>query len=143
MNESGIAVWPIGAFEQHSHHMPLNTDNLITKYFAKIIADPFGACFLPVLSFETSLEHPGFRGSITLNPELLIQVINNMANELEKQNFKYCLIINGHGGNHSIAPAVRYINRRDGKIKLLLVEPWDFGELSKETEIHSDKMETS
>ncbi|MCJ8332583.1 MAG: creatininase family protein, partial [Lentisphaeria bacterium] len=143
LNESGIVVWPIGAFEQHGYHMPLNTDNIQAEYFGKYLAKRLDAALLPALPFGTSLEHAGFRGSITLSPELMMGMVAHMADELEAQNFHTLIIMNGHGGNFSIAPKVREINRQDRPIKILIVRPWEHTTAFSGNEIHSGEFETS
>src|SRR5690606_27246778 len=103
--EGGIAVWPVGAFEQHGRHLPLMTDNLLATYFGRRLAADLDAVLLPTLPFGTSLEQAGFRGSITLTPEILMALVRQMADELEAQNFTRLVILSGHGGNFSLYPA--------------------------------------
>ncbi len=145
LNESGIAVWSIGAQEQHGHHLPLETDTLQAQYFARYAAETLGACLLPGLPYGTSLEHAGFRGSITLTPDLLMALTRQMADELEAQSFTRLIIVNGHGGNFSLFPAVREINRQDRNIKIIIACPWEFRDRSKKEvpEIHAGETETS
>ena len=144
LNESGIAILPIGATEQHGGHLPLNTDTLTASYFAEFTAQKLDAMLLPAMPFGTSLEHAGFRGSISLKPEVLISFIQNIADELEAQNIRILIIMNGHGGNFAMAPAVRQINRQDRNIKILIINCWEFQNLKTEQpEVHSGEGETS
>ncbi len=146
LHESGIAVWPIGSFEQHGHHLPLATDDLQVGYFARFVAEELGAALLPVLPFGNALEHAGFRGTITLTPELLMALVEHIATELEAQNFHTLLVMNGHGGNFALAPKVRQLNRQDRPIKLILVNYWEHFPPVAETmglEVHSGERETS
>lgn len=145
-----LCVLPIGAFEQHSRHLPLQTDNFKVEYFARFIAGELGAALLPTLNYGTSLEQSGFAGTITLRAETLMHIIRDIASEVEGQGFKVLIILNGHGGNFALAPAVRDINRRDGKLKVLLVnyyEHFDHSVLEGPkrglTDIHSGEFETS
>ena len=73
-----ILILPVGAMEQHSAHLPLATDNIQVMHFADLLARDLDAALLPGLSICTSLEHTGFRGSFTLRPETLMQIINNI-----------------------------------------------------------------
>jgi creatinine amidohydrolase/Fe(II)-dependent formamide hydrolase-like protein/GNAT superfamily N-acetyltransferase len=118
-------VWGIGSFEQHSRHLPLCTDALVADYFARMIAEHLDGALLPTLDFGTSLEQTGFRGTITLRPETLMQVVRDVAGEVESQGFSHLVILNGHGGNHCLAPVVRDINRVDRDLKILLVHFWE------------------
>ena len=144
LNENGIAVLPMGATEQHGSHLPLNTDTITAEYFAEFAAKELNAMLLPPMPYGTSLEHAGFRGSISLKPEILIGFIQNLADELEAQNIRIFIIMNGHGGNFAMGPAVRQINRQDRNIKILIINCWEFQSLKTiEPEVHSGEGETS
>ncbi len=144
LNESGIAIMPMGATEQHGSHLPLNTDTLTAGYFAEYVAKELQAMLLPPMPFGTSLEHAGFRGTISLKPEVLISFIQNITDELEAQNIRFFIIMNGHGGNFAMSPAVRQINRQDRKIKVLIINCWEFQSHStKQPEVHAGEGETS
>jgi creatinine amidohydrolase/Fe(II)-dependent formamide hydrolase-like protein/GNAT superfamily N-acetyltransferase len=145
-----LLVFPIGAFEQHDAHLPLNTDIVNVDYFSRIITETFDAALLPTQGIATSLEHMGFRGSFSLKPETLMQIVRDIADEAERQNFKILIIVNGHGGNICLAPVCRDINRLDRKIKILLVNPFEFAdkgitESSQKSllDIHAGESETS
>jgi creatinine amidohydrolase/Fe(II)-dependent formamide hydrolase-like protein/N-acetylglutamate synthase-like GNAT family acetyltransferase len=149
-HQGGICVWSIGAFEQHSTHLPLNTDNIQADYFAKLVAEEFNAALLPNIPYGTSLEHSGFRGTISLKPETLMTIVRDIADEVEKQNFKIMIIINSHGGNFFLVPVVRDINRMDRNLKIILVAPYDFipnntfeKESATQYDIHASESETS
>lgn len=145
-HESGLAVWPIGAFEQHGHHLPLASDNLLAEHFARRLAAELGAALLPLLPFGSSLEHTGFRGTLTLSPELQMALVRHMAGELQAQNFTRLVIVSGHGGNFGLYPAARAINREDRPLKVLVADVGDHmvragGRI--EGDLHSGELETS
>jgi len=116
-----MCVFAVGSFEQHSVHLPLATDVIQVDYFARFIAGELGAALLPTLPYGTSLEHTGFAGSLSLRPETLMQVVRDIADEVERQGFTTMILLNGHGGNFALLPAVRDINRMNRKLKILLV----------------------
>jgi creatinine amidohydrolase len=133
--------------------MPLVTDALIAGETARRIASELDAALLPVLPYGTSLEHAGFRGSFTLRPETLMQTIRDLADEAEKQGFRYMVVVNGHGGNFCLVPVIRDINRCDRPLKILLVPIGGFRPAAapgasderapREMDIHSGESETS
>ncbi|MBA2482348.1 MAG: GNAT family N-acetyltransferase [Planctomycetes bacterium] len=121
-----VCILPIGACEQHSTFLPLATDTIHAEYFARMLAEDLDAALLPALPIGTSLEHAGFRGSISLRPETMMQVIRDLADELERQRFRVLILLNGHGGNFCLGPVARDINRMDRQLKILLVNHWEF-----------------
>lgn len=116
-----IAVLPVGSIEQHAAHLPLCTDNVIAEECARFLAEELDAALLPPLCYGTSFEHTGFRGSVSLRPETFMAVVRDLAEEVERQNFRILLVVNGHGGNFSLNPVCRDWNRRDHALKILLV----------------------
>ncbi len=148
-HESPICIMPIGSFEQHGSHLPLATDWLLAGAIAKELAKELDAALLPTLPFGTSLEHAGFHGTFSLKPETLMQIVRDVADEAERSGFKYLLVVNGHGGNHCLIPAIRRINREDRPIKLLHLYTAQArpsaGSAPKENflDIHAGEQETS
>lgn len=146
----GVCVLPVGSFEQHGAHLPLATDILCAEFFAEMLAQELPAALLPALPFGTCMEHSGFRGSVSLRPETLMQIVRDVADEMERQQFRALVIVNGHGGNFALGPVVRDINRRDRPLKLLLVDWWEQAQRGAVLEggdrgldFHAGEMETS
>lgn len=143
-----ICVLPVGSFEQHGSHLPIATDNLQAELYGRMIAESLDAALLPTLAFGTCGEHGGFRGSFTLRPETMMQIVRDLADEVQRQGFNILIILNAHGGNFSLGPVVRDINRADRPLKILLTRAWEFrsAELAPEgsgMDIHAGEQETS
>ena len=145
-----LCVLPVGSFEQHSSHLPLATDDIQVDYFGRFVARELGAALLPTLNYGTSLEHSGFQGTVSLRPETLMQVVRDIANEVERQGFTTMILLNGHGGNFALAPVARDINRLNRKLKILLVswyDCWDDKLLESKAlgklDVHAGEGETS
>lgn len=149
-HEGSVCVLPVGSFEQHGPHLPLATDILCADYFARTLAGDLGAALLPALPFGTCREHSGFRGSVSLRPETLMQTLRDVAGEMERQQFRVLVVVNGHGGNFALGPVVRDINHANGSLKVLLVDWWEHAQGQSVLEagalgldLHAGEMETS
>ena len=145
-----VIILPVGAFEQHGGHMPLDTDSLLAEYYCRWLAESIDAALLPALRFGTSMEHRGFRGSISLRPETLMQVVRDIADEVELQGFRILVVASFHGGNHCLVPVIRDINRSDRSLKVLHFfsgDHWPHGSTQAAREgcldMHAGEAETS
>ena len=119
-----LAVLPIGATEQHGSYLPLATDSLEAEAVARRVAERLDAFLLPVLPFSNSEAHAGFRGSVSLSPSTLLTVVKELALDLIGQGFRYVVLLNMHGGNLVLRPAVREINRSTDAGRALFVQPF-------------------
>ena len=145
-----ICILPVGAFEQHGPHLPLATDALVAEDLARAVAEELNAALLPAQPFGTSLEQTGFKGTFTLRPETLMRIVRDLADEAEAQGFRIMVVVNGHGGNHCLLPAIRDINRSNRTLKILLLYiadyRYDVGAADRapgEMDIHAGENETS
>jgi len=139
-----IAVMGYGSFEQHSSHLPLLTDCIEVEYFARHVAEDLDAALLPTMDFGTCMEHSAFRGSISLRPETVMQIVRDVAAQLEQQNFRFLVLVNGHGGNFSLQPPARDINSQNRPLKIVLANWWEFCDPKlASNEVHAGEWETS
>lgn len=148
-HDGDVCVWAVASFEQHSVHLPLACDTIEADYFSDYVAQELGAARFPTLPIGTSLEMTAFKGTLTFKPELLMQIVRNIVDEAERQGFTIMVLINGHGGNFSLAPVVRDINRMNRPIKVILANFWEFSDpehypdKSHGPNFHSAEWETS
>ncbi len=140
-HRTDILVLPVGSMEQHGSHLPLNTDQTVAEYTARIVAEHFDAALLPCIAVANSLEHTGFRGSFSLRPETLMQIIRDIADEAESQGFRFLIVVNSHGGNFALGPVCRDINRADRRIKLILHQAFSYADPSRLEAIRQGKMD--
>lgn len=142
--DTRIAILPIGAIEQHGRHLPLGTDWLIANEWAKRLGEQLNAFVLPALPYGNSQEHMGFAGTITLRPQTLAMIIEDIVLSLRHHGFRRVVIVSAHGGNWIIKPTIRDLNFRYPDMSII----WADGALPGEKEripedIHSGRSETS
>src|SRR3989339_546977 len=117
-----IAFLPVGACEQHFGLLPLNSDIRQSERLARDIASAFDSYLLPPLPFGTSLENTGAAGTLTLMPETLAAIIDDLVDCLYRQGFEIVVIVNSHGGNFVLRPAVRKINYKNPGRKTIFID---------------------
>ena len=95
------AILPLGSTEQHGDHLPFSTDTLIAEYISGIIAQKANMVLLPSIFYGVSYEHdPLFNISVDYN--VLADLISNIGYSLSKQGINRLFVINGHHGNIGI-----------------------------------------
>mgnify|MGYP001032366915 CR=1 FL=1 len=101
MTDNDLIIFPVGSIEEHGPHNPLGTDYLIAKKAAYDIGTKVNAPVAPVMPIGNASNLMGFPGTVTLDPELLRNVLLQVCEGFIKQGAKRFLFINGHGGNTS------------------------------------------
>jgi creatinine amidohydrolase len=136
------ALLGIGSVEQHSLHLPVDTDYAIAKAAAPRIAEALGAFALHALPYSVCLEHHGFPATVILKPLTLRAMVYDIAESLGLWGVRRLVLVNFHGGNFILNPAAREWNM-DGKSPAII--PVDFyGGLSDMgRNLHSCEVETS
>jgi len=119
------AVLPVGSVEQHGEHCPLGTDSLTADAVAKGVAERLKALCLPPVWFGVSRHHMDFAGSITVRPEVLSQLVEDILSSLVHHGIQKILIVNGHGGNTAaINTACLRVRERFPRVFLAQSSAW-------------------
>mgnify|MGYP001169824048 CR=1 FL=1 len=109
-----LAFLPIGATEQHGHHLPLNTDGIIAEALASELSKRFEPSYcVPLLPYSASFEHADFPGCISLRIHTFTAVVTDIVHSLKRSGISNIVIINGHGGNHLLRNIVQELNAED------------------------------
>jgi len=113
----GVCLLPIGVFEKHGPHLPLGTDVMASRAVAVGAAQEEYAVVFPWYYFGQINEARHEPGCVSIRPELLNVLLENMCDEISRNGFDKILIVNGHGGN---------INWLNFFLETLLADPRDY-----------------
>jgi creatinine amidohydrolase len=101
--ERTVVILPVGSVEQHGNHLPLGTDTILAHAAALAAASAAGdTVVLPPPWYGFSAHHMRFAGSVTLRPEILIGLCEDIVASVVAHRFRRILIVNGHGGNGGV-----------------------------------------
>lgn len=131
--ESGaIILLPVGQVEEHGPHLPVGTDCHISTAVAEAVAKEASREF-PVLVLPTLWTGYSGRdlfnwpGTLSLPPEVMIAVLENICVSLNRSGFKKVVVLNSHGHHIGIARvAARKVADRCDSV-VVLTDTWKMG----------------
>lgn len=145
-----IAVVGIGAIEQHGRHLPVGTDFLIAREVSRAVAAELDAWVLPPIPVSLSECHGPMEGTVWLKPATLASVLRDVARSVEAQGVRLLAVLNCHGGNFILEPAIEQLNLELPRLRIVLL-PEVIAEVPGEppifetgrAEVHAGEGETS
>ncbi|RBY81765.1 mycofactocin biosynthesis peptidyl-dipeptidase MftE [Geodermatophilus sp. TF02-6] len=104
-----LLLVPLGAVEQHGHHLPLGTDTTVACAVAEAAVDvldsrvpdgrvPDGVLLAPALAYGASGEHEDFPGTVSIGTDALTGLLVEYGRSACRWADRLVLV-NGHGGN--------------------------------------------
>jgi creatinine amidohydrolase len=135
--ENVVIIQPIGAIEQHGHHLPVAVDSAISLgVLGKALGqldNSIPAYALPALYYGKSNEHFGFPGTITLSAQTLLSVIKEVALSIYHSGFRKLVLMNSHGGQPQIIEiAARDIHQENPDFQIFPFFTWRVPNIAKE-----------
>lgn len=147
---SGVAVLPVGSFEQHGDHLPLITDTVVASLIAQRVADAYDLFLLPPITVSCSHEHEGFAGTVSISATTLTAVIDDIRASLARAGIDKLVLVNGHGGNYVLSNIVQQANTTGPHVALFPGrEDWNIArdhaglETTSHADMHGGELETS
>jgi creatinine amidohydrolase len=134
--ENLTVLLPVGAVEQHGHHLPMGTDHLIPTAICKEIATRIPAVVaVPIAYGYKSQPRMGggnhFCGTTSLDGSTLTAVVRDVIKELARHGVKQLAVMNGHCENlffiiEGVDLALREL-RYEGitDLKIVRLDYWD------------------
>jgi creatinine amidohydrolase len=99
-----VVAIPFGAVEDHGPHLPLSTDNdILEAVLAEAGRRAQGDLLVtPTIPFGLDEHHMDFPGTISVDMEVCLAYVSQVAISVARHGFTHIFIVNGHGSNQSI-----------------------------------------
>jgi creatinine amidohydrolase len=124
LTEKDIVMIPIASLEQHGPHLPLSTDTIQAEEVARRAGERAQVLYTPCVWMGYSPQHmyePGQgTGTITIRPQVLLDLYYDIARSLIHHGFNHLVFVNNHGSNTKIIdPLLRRIRYDTGAFVVL------------------------
>lgn len=134
IKQGAAAIFPLGSTEEHGPHA-LTGDYMEAEEIAVRAARQTGDVVFPCLPFGYSEYFRHYPGTVTLQHETVVRVVEDVLDCLMEQGFSHIVLLNGHKGNDpALMQLLRHIRRKTGRL-IPIVSPLGFGltpEITKE-----------
>lgn len=96
-----VAILPLGATEQHGHHLPLGVDVMLAEGLARLVAEETGALLLPAMPFGYSWVWRDIPGTVSVQQHNVETIVKDVAHSVSRYGIELLVLINGHEANSS------------------------------------------
>lgn len=128
---------PIGALEQHGHHMSMNPDVLLPTAMAERVAQKIGGLVAPAIAYGYKSQQKSgggnhMPGTTSLDGHTLTCTIKDVLKELARHGVRKVAMINGHYENsmfivEGVDLAIRELGWEGVKdFRVVVLSYWDF-----------------
>ena len=103
LKSARLGLVPVGSLEQHGPHLGMAADAVQSYEFTKKLAEAVypKAVMTAAITFGVSAHHMAFPGTVSIRPDTLIALAEDIALSLTRHGVTHVLFVNGHGGNQS------------------------------------------
>jgi creatinine amidohydrolase len=112
----GVCLVPLSVVERHGHHLPMGTDTYIGRTVCDRAAAIEPAIVFPDYVFTQIPEARHLAGTIAIDGELMIKLLDNVCREIARNGLKKIALVSAHGGNRglvSLFPMLQLYQPRD------------------------------
>lgn len=106
--DGSVLVVPVGSIEQHGHHLPVGTDTVLVEAVTSTAVERLEdvpVLVTPPVWSGYSPHHLSLGGTLSLEFETLLHVVEQVATTGLANGFDAVLLVNGHGGNVPLVTA--------------------------------------
>jgi creatinine amidohydrolase len=152
--ERRVVLIPVGTIEQHGHHLPIDTDNVIADSICDMASKraPADLVLAPLIPYGYNAHTMGFPGTVSISPTTFVAYCFDVCASLARHEFKYLLLVNGHGSNQHLCEAAARQVVVETRARCATLSWWslvtDVIQERRESEFpggtgHADEVETS
>ncbi|MEN9804541.1 MAG: hypothetical protein RIS41_1388 [Actinomycetota bacterium] len=140
--DSPVLLVPVGSFEQHGPHLPLDTDTLIAVRLARSsqerLTDPRDVDTMvgPSITVSASGEHQGFVGTLSIGTDATTLTLVELVRSADWAHG--VVFVNGHGGNAEALDRARRVFANENR-HVLIWSP----SATADDDAHAGRTETS
>ncbi|PWG61382.1 creatininase [Sediminicurvatus halobius] len=136
---NAVVLLPVGALEQHGHHLPMNVDVLLPTAVCERVAQRTGALVAPAVHYGYKSQQKSgggnhYPGTTSLDGVTVIRTVQDIIRELARHGVRRLAILNGHFENsmfvvEGIDLALRELHYAGVEgFRVMTLSYWDFAE---------------
>ncbi|MEX2645958.1 MAG: creatininase family protein [Gaiellaceae bacterium] len=91
-----IAIVPLGSIEAHGPQLPINTDSLLSRHVAHMVAERLGNALVAHTMPLGYLPRMTFPGSISVPVEVVLEVLRSYCTALQRDGFRTVVLLPMH-----------------------------------------------
>lgn len=95
----GVAVIPLASIESHGPHLALGSDTHCLEYVVGLVVQNETVAILPTVQYSYVASARTLPGAIHIRSDLLMEVVENICDEIHRNDFQKIVLLHGHGGN--------------------------------------------
>lgn len=126
IEDTDLAILPVGVCEAHGPHLPLGTDFLIPEWIALNLAERLNALIAPPINYGVTLGLTGYFGTLRISESTMESLMYDVLVDLMRNGFEKVIVMNGHGGSGQVEAISRAMRRAwlDYGLKSAMINWW-------------------
>lgn len=96
LEESPVALWPLGLLEHHGWHLPVGFDGLKAERMCERIGEKTGGVMLPVMWWGGGGGHDVFKWTFYQDEDAYAAILTETVSKLVEYGFKAIVVLAGH-----------------------------------------------
>ncbi|WP_256289978.1 creatininase family protein [Halobellus inordinatus] len=140
VEDEKMVLVPVGATEDHGHHLPLDVDReLVSAICERTARDRDDTLLFPTVDHGYLPHHMDYPGGITIDWETFVKHTIDICVSLAHHGFEKILLINGHGSNdHLLQQVARQVILQYPDVHCGNLSWWQLEEVREAARTHRD-----